>query len=247
MAQMGGHLITAGGKRARPLFTVASAAALATDAAAVDAAVTDDVILGGVSVELVQVGSLCHDDVIDEAETRRGVDSVNAPLGQPQGDPRRRLPAGQGVRDRREPGHRGGRPARRHDRPALRGRGERAAARLRPGPHDRVVPRGHRGQDGGAVRHGLPRRRDRRRPAPRPHRPAHRVRAALRHGLPDRRRRARRHRHRRAARQAGRPRHRRGHLQPAGAARPAGARRRPRHAARRARSTAPTSTPPAVS
>ncbi len=28
-------------------------------------------ILGGVSVELVQVGSLCHDDVIDEAETRR--------------------------------------------------------------------------------------------------------------------------------------------------------------------------------
>ena len=32
MAQMGGHLITAGGKRARPLFTVASAAALAADA-----------------------------------------------------------------------------------------------------------------------------------------------------------------------------------------------------------------------
>ena len=29
MAQMGGHLITAGGKRARPLFTVASASALA--------------------------------------------------------------------------------------------------------------------------------------------------------------------------------------------------------------------------
>ena len=46
-----------------------------------DAAVTDDVILGGVSVELVQVGSLCHDDVIDEAETRRGVDSVNLRWG----------------------------------------------------------------------------------------------------------------------------------------------------------------------
>jgi heptaprenyl diphosphate synthase len=81
MAQMGGHLITAGGKRARPLFTVASAAALAVDPAAVDAAVTDEVILGGVSVELVQVGSLCHDDVIDEAETRRGVDSVNLRWG----------------------------------------------------------------------------------------------------------------------------------------------------------------------
>ena len=81
MAQMGTHLITAGGKRARPLFAVASAAALAPDAAAIDAAVTDDVILGGVSVELVQVGSLCHDDVIDEAETRRGVESVNLRWG----------------------------------------------------------------------------------------------------------------------------------------------------------------------
>jgi heptaprenyl diphosphate synthase len=81
MAQMGSHLITAGGKRARPLFAVASAAALATDAATVDAAVTQDVILGGVSVELVQVGSLCHDDVIDEAEIRRGVESVNARWG----------------------------------------------------------------------------------------------------------------------------------------------------------------------
>src|SRR5687767_943065 len=81
MAQMGGHLLTAGGKRARPLLAVASAAALATDGAGVAAAVTDEVILGGVAVELVQVGSLCHDDVIDEAETRRGVDSVNARWG----------------------------------------------------------------------------------------------------------------------------------------------------------------------
>jgi heptaprenyl diphosphate synthase len=81
MAQMGGHLITAGGKRARPLFTVASAAALAGDSASIEAAVTEEVILGGVSVELVQVGSLCHDDVIDEAETRRGVESVNVRWG----------------------------------------------------------------------------------------------------------------------------------------------------------------------
>ena len=81
MAQMGGHLITAGGKRARPLFAVASAAALRSDAAGVEAAVTDEVILGGVAVELVQVGSLCHDDVIDEADTRRGAESVNARWG----------------------------------------------------------------------------------------------------------------------------------------------------------------------
>lgn len=78
MAQMGGHLITAGGKRARPLFTVCSAAISATDPAAIEALVTDDVIRGGVAVELVQVGSLCHDDVIDEADTRRGAPSVNA-------------------------------------------------------------------------------------------------------------------------------------------------------------------------
>lgn len=81
MTQMGSHLITAGGKRARPLFAVASAAALAADAAGVEAAVTHEVILGGVSVELVQVGSLCHDDVIDEAETRRGVESVHVRWG----------------------------------------------------------------------------------------------------------------------------------------------------------------------
>ena len=81
MAEIGGHLITAGGKRARPLFTVASAAILAADAEAIGIAVTDAVILGGVSVELVQVGSLCHDDVIDEAETRRGGDSVNLRWG----------------------------------------------------------------------------------------------------------------------------------------------------------------------
>jgi heptaprenyl diphosphate synthase len=81
MTLMGGHLISAGGKRARPLFTVASAAALAPDAGAIAEIVTHDVVLGGVSVELVQVGSLCHDDVIDEAETRRGVDSVNARWG----------------------------------------------------------------------------------------------------------------------------------------------------------------------
>jgi heptaprenyl diphosphate synthase len=43
--------------------------------------VPNEVVLGGVAVELVQVGSLYHDDVMDEALTRRGVESVNARWG----------------------------------------------------------------------------------------------------------------------------------------------------------------------
>ena len=37
--------------------------------------------MGAAAVELVQVGSLYHDDVIDEAQTRRTVESVNARWG----------------------------------------------------------------------------------------------------------------------------------------------------------------------
>ncbi len=70
LTEMTSHLIRAGGKRLRPMLGVL--------AAATGAEVTVDVIDGGVAVELVQVGSLYHDDVIDEAETRRGVPSVNA-------------------------------------------------------------------------------------------------------------------------------------------------------------------------
>jgi heptaprenyl diphosphate synthase len=81
MSEMAGHLIAAGGKRVRPLFAVASAAATAETPADVDGAVSDAVVLGGVSVELVHLGSLYHDDVIDEAVTRRTVESVNARWG----------------------------------------------------------------------------------------------------------------------------------------------------------------------
>ena len=247
MTQMGGHLITAGGKRARPLFTVASAAALAQDPAAVAQAVTPEVVLGGVSVELVQVGSLCHDDVIDEAETRRGVDSVNARWGNLKAILAGDFLLAKASEIAASLGTEVAGAARGDDRAALRRRGQRAAPRLRPRPHDRVVPRRHRGQDGRALRHRLPGRWDRGRPAPRAHRPPHRLRAPLRDGVPDRRRRARRHRHRRAARQAGRPRHRGGHLQPPGAPRPRGARRRPRRPSSAVPSTGPTSTPLAAS
>ena len=40
-----------------------------------------DVVRGGVACELVHLGSLYHDDVMDEADTRRGVETVNAKWG----------------------------------------------------------------------------------------------------------------------------------------------------------------------
>jgi heptaprenyl diphosphate synthase len=77
LTEIASHLIKAGGKRLRPRFTVAAAATALPDGAAVD----DDVVRGGVAVELVQVGSLYHDDVMDEAQIRRQVSSVNARWG----------------------------------------------------------------------------------------------------------------------------------------------------------------------
>jgi heptaprenyl diphosphate synthase len=74
LGQVGAHLIQAGGKRIRPTLTLCAAYA----AVGGDRAVTESVVTGSVACELVHLGSLHHDDVIDEAETRRGVPSVNA-------------------------------------------------------------------------------------------------------------------------------------------------------------------------
>ena len=64
------HLLSAGGKRFRPLLAqIAADFGPADDHRAIEA---------GVAVELIHVGSLYHDDVIDEAVTRRGAPSVNA-------------------------------------------------------------------------------------------------------------------------------------------------------------------------
>ena len=63
------HLLRAGGKRYRPLLAQVAAEFGPSDG--------DGSIEAGVSVELVHVGSLYHDDVIDEAESRRGEVSVN--------------------------------------------------------------------------------------------------------------------------------------------------------------------------
>jgi heptaprenyl diphosphate synthase len=62
------HLL-AGGKRYRPL--------LAQVAAELGPADGDGPVEAGVAVELIHLGSLYHDDVIDEADSRRGQTSVN--------------------------------------------------------------------------------------------------------------------------------------------------------------------------
>jgi heptaprenyl diphosphate synthase len=74
LTEVSSHLISAGGKRLRPALALAAAEALVSD-------VTDDTVQGGISVELVHLGSLYHDDVMDEASIRRGVESVNARWG----------------------------------------------------------------------------------------------------------------------------------------------------------------------
>jgi len=74
LTEVAGHLVEAGGKRLRPALVLATALTAVPD-------VTEEAVLGGVSVELVHLGSLYHDDVMDEAEVRRGVQSVNARWG----------------------------------------------------------------------------------------------------------------------------------------------------------------------
>ena len=68
------HLIGAGGKRLRPMLTLVSAELRG-------GAVTEETLLGGVAVELVHLASLYHDDVMDEADRRRNVVSVNGRWG----------------------------------------------------------------------------------------------------------------------------------------------------------------------
>jgi heptaprenyl diphosphate synthase len=74
LTDIASHLIIAGGKRLRPMLAVAAAMTAGSPA-------SDEVVQGGVSVELVQTGSLYHDDVIDEADVRRSAPSVNARWG----------------------------------------------------------------------------------------------------------------------------------------------------------------------
>jgi heptaprenyl diphosphate synthase len=63
------HLIDAGGKRIRPTLVLLCAQ--------LGEASTDEVIKSAVVVELTHIGTLYHDDVMDNAPKRRGVDSAH--------------------------------------------------------------------------------------------------------------------------------------------------------------------------
>lgn len=68
------HLFTAGGKRFRPLFTVLSAQAGPHPDA-------PQVTTAGAVIEMVHLATLYHDDVMDEAEVRRGAPTANIRWG----------------------------------------------------------------------------------------------------------------------------------------------------------------------
>ncbi|GAA4756162.1 polyprenyl synthetase family protein [Amnibacterium soli] len=67
------YLLAAGGKRVRPVLTLLTAQ--------LGDGVTDDVVTAAQAVEILHVGSLYHDDVMDEASERRGVPSAQEVWG----------------------------------------------------------------------------------------------------------------------------------------------------------------------
>src|SRR4029078_5622275 len=73
IAQASLHLSKAGGKRFRPMLTLL--------AAELGTGINDEVIAAATGVELTHLASLYHDDVMDEADLRRGVVSANTRFG----------------------------------------------------------------------------------------------------------------------------------------------------------------------
>lgn len=65
------HLVKAGGKRFRPLLTV-MAGRLGPNRD------PESIVAAGVACEMVHLATLYHDDVMDEADVRRGVESANS-------------------------------------------------------------------------------------------------------------------------------------------------------------------------
>ncbi|GBQ45836.1 polyprenyl synthetase family protein [Komagataeibacter sucrofermentans] len=75
--QLAAHLVAAGGKRLRPLLTLASARLCGYQP---DATHQRHVALAA-CVEFIHTATLLHDDVVDESSLRRGMASANAVFG----------------------------------------------------------------------------------------------------------------------------------------------------------------------
>ncbi|MCD5344963.1 polyprenyl synthetase family protein [Agromyces sp. S2-1-8] len=67
------YLLEAGGKRVRPMLTLLTAQ--------LGAGVTDDVVTAAEAIEITHLGSLYHDDVMDDSDRRRGVPSAHSVWG----------------------------------------------------------------------------------------------------------------------------------------------------------------------
>lgn len=74
VSETAGHLMAAGGKRFRPLLVL-----LAAETG--DRPDSDEVITAACVVELTHLASLYHDDVMDEADLRRGADAAHSIWG----------------------------------------------------------------------------------------------------------------------------------------------------------------------
>lgn len=67
--QLAGHLVNSGGKRLRPMLTLASAKLLGYDG--------ENHTKLAACVEFIHTATLLHDDVVDESKLRRGKDTAN--------------------------------------------------------------------------------------------------------------------------------------------------------------------------
>jgi len=71
--QLAGHIVSAGGKRLRPMLTLAAARLCGYEG--------DDHLALAAAVEFIHTATLLHDDVVDASDLRRGRDTANAVWG----------------------------------------------------------------------------------------------------------------------------------------------------------------------
>ena len=191
--EVANHLISSGGKRLRPMLTLATAGLAGYRG--------DGHVKLAASVEFMHTATLLHDDVVDESDMRRGKRRRPHQMGQRGKRARRRFPARAGLQDdgrgRLAPRPRD--PLLRRDRDR-RGRGDAARGRQEHRDDRGRIPRRHPRQDGGTLRRRLRGRPGDCRPAEGGGRRLPLLRHESRHRLPARRRCPRLRRHQREAR-----------------------------------------------